>query len=238
MDPAAVIAIVVLAVVVVALLVVLLVSRRATLRRLAAVSDRLAGPSPSSHRRLEAAFDRLEQSAAAAMERAHDATAAAERLRQALESVQHGVVVCDEDGTVVFSNGLAAGLIDARHNDVLAAQELRLVLDLALAGEPSVRQIDLYGPPRRTLVLTGVPLDDGASSGAAALVEDVSERRRVDAMRRDFVANISHELKTPVGALGLLAETLAGEDDPGVTRRLAERMQGEAFRVGRVIDDL
>jgi two-component system sensor histidine kinase SenX3 len=52
------------------------------------------------------------------------------------------------------------------------------------------------------------------------------------------VANVSHELKTPVAALGLLAETLAGEDDVSVVHRLAERMQDDAFRVARVIDDL
>jgi len=52
------------------------------------------------------------------------------------------------------------------------------------------------------------------------------------------VSNISHELKTPVGALGLLAETLAVEEDPAVVRRLAQRMQDEAFRVAHTIDDL
>jgi two-component system sensor histidine kinase SenX3 len=52
------------------------------------------------------------------------------------------------------------------------------------------------------------------------------------------VANISHELKTPVGALGLLAETMADETDADVLARMAERMQKEAFRVGRTIDDL
>jgi two-component system sensor histidine kinase SenX3 len=70
------------------------------------------------------------------------------------------------------------------------------------------------------------------------VVDDISERRRLDAVRRDFVANISHELKTPVAAMSLLAETLAGEDDPEVTRRLAERVQSEAFRVNRTIEDL
>jgi two-component system sensor histidine kinase SenX3 len=57
-------------------------------------------------------------------------------------------------------------------------------------------------------------------------------------VRTDFVANISHELKTPVGAIGLLAETLQAEDDPEVAERLAHRIQDEAFRVGRTIDDL
>jgi two-component system sensor histidine kinase SenX3 len=52
------------------------------------------------------------------------------------------------------------------------------------------------------------------------------------------VANVSHELKTPVGALGLLAETLADEEDAAVIRRLAHRMQAEAMRVGRTIHDL
>ena len=71
-----------------------------------------------------------------------------------------------------------------------------------------------------------------------AVVEDVSERRRIDAIRRDFVANVSHELKTPVGALSLLAETLDGEDDPEIVARLSRRVATEAERLGRIIDDL
>jgi two-component system sensor histidine kinase SenX3 len=70
------------------------------------------------------------------------------------------------------------------------------------------------------------------------VIDDITERRRLETVRRDFVANISHELKTPVGALALLAETLLAEDEPLVTQRLAKRMSTEAFRVGRTIDDL
>ena len=84
---------------------------------------------------------------------------------------------------------------------------------------------------------TAIQADDGPV-GVLVVIDDVTDRRRLEAVRRDFVANISHELKTPVGALGLLAETLLAEDDPTVSRRLAERMQTEAFRVGRTIDDL
>ena len=82
-------------------------------------------------------------------------------------------------------------------------------------------------------------IDDGRRPlGVIAIIEDVSERRRLEEIRRDFVANVSHELKTPIGALGLLAETLTVEPDPEVAQRLARRIHTEAFRVSRIIDDL
>src|SRR5690606_26535048 len=109
----------------------------------------------------------------------------------------------------------------------------------ALRGRAGERELELFGPPRRVLSVRAAPLQSEARpSGVLVVVEDTSERRRLENVRRDFVANISHELKTPVGALALLAETLLEEDDPAVTRRLAERLAGEAFRVARTIDDL
>jgi two-component system sensor histidine kinase SenX3 len=82
-------------------------------------------------------------------------------------------------------------------------------------------------------------IDDGRRPlGVIAMIEDVSERRRLEEIRRDFIANVSHELKTPMGALGLLAETLLAEQDQAVASRLAERIHLEAFRVSRIIDDL
>jgi two-component system sensor histidine kinase SenX3 len=139
----------------------------------------------------------------------------------------------------VFRNGAAAAFAGARHADALVERAIGDHLRSALAGVPQRRELDLFGPPRRLLVLTSVCLDDGtAVGGAVAVIDDVSERRRLEAVRRDFVANISHELKTPVGALGLLAETIAAEPDGAVNNRLAQRMTGEAFRVARLIDDL
>jgi two-component system sensor histidine kinase SenX3 len=73
--------------------------------------------------------------------------------------------------------------------------------------------------------------------GAVASIVDESRLRRLEAVRSDFVANVSHELKTPVGGLALLAEALA-EADEGERGRLAGRLHQEAHRVGRVIDDL
>ena len=162
-----------------------------------------------------------------------------ERLHLALDAVPEGVVVTDEQGEVVFRNSTAEGYRDARHADALvAAAQAELVAD-AVGGRAGERTLQLFGPPRRTLVVRATPLAaDGRLAGALAVIEDVTERRRLEEVRRDFVANISHELKTPVGAISLLAETAAGEDDPVVARRLAERMVDEAERVGRTIEDL
>ena len=127
----------------------------------------------------------------------------------------------------------------SRHGDALAAQAVTEVLEDAWHQGSAERTLDLYGPPRRTLQVRARQIDDGRRPlGVIALIEDVSERRRLEEIRRDFVANVSHELKTPMGALGLLAETLVSEPDPDVAQRLAGRIHNEAFRVSRIIDDL
>ena len=190
-------------------------------------------------RLLRARIDELATSEAATSAGAARSVTEAARLERALEAIPQGVVVCDASGQEVFRNEAAAAFAGARHADALVGQAIEEQLRAALAGTPQRRDLDLFGPPRRVLVITAVGLDDGVGiDGAVAVIDDVSERRRLEAVRRDFVANISHELKTPVGALGLLAETIAAEPDAAVTHRLAERMTGEAFRVARIIDDL
>jgi two-component system sensor histidine kinase SenX3 len=222
------------------LLVWALWARRGVSHRLATIAARLeTGPVSEVKGSLDHRVDRLEHAVADAVGRHSDARMAEGRLAGALDQVSEGIVVADEDGVVVYRNLRAAEFVDARHGEALAEKSVRDLLDAALMGEQRSQTLDLFGPPRRTLVVTALPLDDGARTvGAAAVVVDVSERRRLEAVRRDFVANISHELKTPVGALGLLAETLLAEGDRGVARRLAERMHVEAIRVGRIIDDL
>ena len=84
----------------------------------------------------------------------------------------------------------------------------------------------------------GVTVLGDGPRGAVVVVEDRSLQKRIETVRRDFVANISHELKTPIGALGLLAETIRDEPDHEVVGRLAERMIVEADRVSRTVDDL
>ncbi len=235
-----------LAAVAVGLLVLVLLwtwrSRRQLVRRLASVTSRLEAVHTTDvvgRGGLEAALAGLERAAGSGSLRVSDAQVAVDRLADAFRLVGHGIVVCDEEGDVVFRNERADELVSDRLSEALATEAVFRLLASAVDGQSGTEQLELFGPPHRTLTLSAAPLVNSSRLiGAVAVIEDVSERRRLEAVRRDFVANISHELKTPVGALGLLAETLAGEEDPVVANRLAERMQIEAFRVGRIIEDL
>ena len=160
-------------------------------------------------------------------------------LVEATDKASQGIVVCDEDGTVLLRNAPARELVNARDGDLLADKAIEAALGRALTGSYHEETLDLYSPTRHTLEIRAFPLGgEGQPMGAVALVEDVSELRRLEAVRRDFVANLSHELKTPLGALSLLAETLDGEEDPDVVARLTARVGAEATRFSRIVDDL
>jgi two-component system sensor histidine kinase SenX3 len=232
---------VVVAALVVALAVVLVGERRAA-RRLIAAGQRLADDVVPTGSGLSEATSVVERVVDRAVLRGTDVSQAEARLASALLAVPQGVVVFDAEGAIAFRNKVAAGYLTARHGEALveeAIHELAAMVREGTGPASPTRTVDLFGPPRRTLVVHAVALEQGAQDlGALVVIDDVTDRRRLEAVRRDFVANISHELKTPVGALGLLAETLLAEDEPAVARRLTERMLSEAFRVGRTFDDL
>ncbi len=162
-----------------------------------------------------------------------------ELLVQAVDKANQGLVVCDGEGRVVLRNAPARDLVNARDGDFLAEKAIEAALGRALGGSFHEETLDLYSPTRHTLEIRAYPLGDTVPpSGAVALVDDVSELRRLEAVRRDFVANLSHELKTPLGALSLLSETLDGEEDPEVVTRLTARVGAEATRFARIVDDL
>jgi two-component system sensor histidine kinase SenX3 len=98
--------------------------------------------------------------------------------------------------------------------------------------------LDSGGFPRRLLAVgaRAEPLDDG---DVALVVDDLTEARRVESVRRDFVANVGHEIKTPVGALSLLTEAaLEARDDPDAVNHFLTRMQREAQRLSRLVQEL
>lgn len=156
-------------------------------------------------------------------------------IREAVNSLSVGVVVISTDGKVIFRNDLAASVTGTVHSDVLVEEVVEQHLTAALQGRTKSQVLDLFGPPRKIISVSASPLLIG---GAVAMMEDITERYLVDAVRTDFVANISHELKTPVGALSVLAEAISQEDDLEIVHRLSNKMVDEAIRVGRTIDDL
>ncbi len=215
--------------------------RRSLEERLSALAVRLGvdltgEPGESG---IEPVLHHLEQVTGQAAEVVSESSEESIRFRKVLDSLDQGVLICDVNGQVVFRNNLAMSLMGGRHGDAIIAQGVVNLLQSAWEKGSEERTIDLYGPPKRSLILRAQVIDDGRKSlGVIAIIEDVTERHRIDEIRRDFVTNVSHELKTPISALGLLAETLVDEEDATVAKRLASRIQKEAFRVSRIIDDL
>jgi two-component system sensor histidine kinase SenX3 len=149
-------------------------------------------------------------------------------------------VVLDGDDNVIKASP-AAYILGIVRNERLVAEDL-LELARKVRRDGEIREADMELPrgplftQRMSVWVRVAPL---GSSLVLLLVEDRTEARRVDAVRRDFLANVSHELKTPVGGLALLAEALVdAADDPEAVRRFAGRMQHESDRLSRLVQDV
>jgi two-component system sensor histidine kinase SenX3 len=179
-------------------------------------------------------WTRRNTSSTVVIERTVDRDDIAGRLSEAVDHLEIGVVISSPSGSVVYRNA-AARSTRGTHVGLVLDDQLSSIIAETRAGVRVRRVIELHGPPRSWLEVTADPMPDG---GAVATIRDVSERARTDAMRTDFVTNISHELKTPVGAVAVLAEALMDEDDPAVVQRLADHLVDESHRAVRTIDDL
>jgi len=164
----------------------------------------------------------------------NDAIAGGTSISEVLEQHPTGIVIGDARGGIEYRNG-AARRLAGTHAGLLIDEAIDRHLALGRSGTVSDRTIELFGPPKMAFVISARPLPNGSS---VAFVEDISDRRRAEQTRTDFVANISHELKTPVGALSVLAETLVDETNPDTIARVITRMLAETDRASRTIDDL
>jgi two-component system, OmpR family, sensor histidine kinase SenX3 len=174
---------------------------------------------------------------------------AASRLPAGISSVLavllSSAVVLDGDDRVLSSSAAARefGLVEDDH--LVVGELLALTRQVRREGMPREGEIDImtsrFGGRATSFAVRVAPLGPAVGDGGLILVlaEDQTESRRVDEVRRDFVANISHELKTPVGALALLAETVEeAADDPDAVLRFAGRMRQEASRLTDLVQDL
>ena len=156
------------------------------------------------------------------------------------ESLNEGVVAVDAQERVVRVNQIGRQLLRMREPVPFSSDHLprdrvlREALSYALAGiDTSPVELRLDG---RVISLTARPL---AGGGAVLALFDLTPMRRLEAVRRDFVANVSHELKTPLTVIGGFAETLADDDLPPAQRRqFAATINANAGRMQRIVDDL
>lgn len=157
-----------------------------------------------------------------------------------LESINEGVVAVTDRGSVIRMNEGARRLlgVDAPtpfSADALPqAREIRAALREALSGVPTEpREMNFSG---RTIAVTARPLPDG---GAVLALLDLTTRRRLETIRRDFVANASHELKTPLTVISGFAETLLDADlSPPQRQQFVGTIQSNVVRMQRIVDDL
>ena len=155
-----------------------------------------------------------------------------------LDTIPLGIVIANKSGAIVFRNNTADAIVDSWTDGVVGRKVLEC-LQKSIRGIPSAEQVRTSdSPPKIIEVITETLEIEKQITGATSILTDVTELIRTESMRRDFVANVSHELKTPIGAVSLLAETLSQEDDPDTTLRLAKRLEAEAQRLGRIVDDI
>ena len=163
-----------------------------------------------------------------------------EEVVRVLSVLPSASIVVAPDGTVLraSSRSMALGLVS--RNLVTIPDISHLIERVMEDNTPREQEMRVRRPPLgRELLELRVRVAALGTGALLVLIDDLAEERKVDAVRRDFVANVSHELKTPVGALALLAEAvLAASDDAAQVRHFAERMQIEAGRLGNLIQDV
>ena len=149
-------------------------------------------------------------------------------------------LVVSPDGAVLQANSRATGLGLVHRDQVTIPDITHLIGRVVEDGNAREQEMRVRRPPLgRELLELRVRVAPLGTGAILVLIDDLAEERRVDVVRRDFVANVSHELKTPVGAISLLAEAvLSASDDPEQVRHFAQRMTVEANRLSHLVQDV
>jgi two-component system phosphate regulon sensor histidine kinase PhoR len=162
-----------------------------------------------------------------------------QRMDLVLSSMLEGVILFDATGQVTYANSATEGHLGTVPRSVqgLLPLGMRSAVEHAAAGRTPASSEAEVGASRW---LRGSAVPVHADGSVLLVVRDVTEARRLEAVRRDFVANASHELKTPAATIQAAAETIgrAATDDPSVVPRFARQLEGEAIRLSRIVGDL
>jgi two-component system, OmpR family, phosphate regulon sensor histidine kinase PhoR len=170
-----------------------------------------------------------------------------DRLSGILAGMQEGVLLLDRDGRVALVNPalramllLGADAVGKTPLEVIRHAELKqLFNEVEQSDQADTREIEVSGLKPRRLLVRVAPLA-GEQRGLFAVFVDVTEMRRLESLRKDFVANVSHELRTPVTAIRSAAETLDGvhDRDPAATRQFIDIIERNAARLQGLVEDL
>lgn len=170
-----------------------------------------------------------------------------DRVNGILAGMLEGVLLLDPEGHVGLINPalrdmllLPGEAVGKSLKEVIRQPELVEFLDQARSGQGSItREIELSALKARRVQVQAAPLESD-QGGLFAVFVDVTEIRRLETMRRDFVANVSHELRTPITAIRSASETLsyAVENDPGAAQQFLQIIDRNAFRLHELVEDL
>ncbi len=169
-------------------------------------------------------------------------------LHIALNAFQEAVFVLSEERTILFQNHVAEelfgkGFIGSDFVQVIRHPECMKIIDRVLSGEKSAGKSITVDYPVKALfnvLVSNISLDHQQEIRILASLEDISDLQEAEQMRSDFVANVSHELRSPLTALAGFTETLRGsaKDDEVARDRFLGLMEREASRMTRLISDL
>jgi len=158
-----------------------------------------------------------------------------EQLLKAFDLLPIGVVISRDPNGDLLRNRIATEMTGVRYVDILVDEAVvALVKETIEIGEQN-KSMQVAGPPDRFFQLHSQRLNN---EGVVVTIEDTTDRVRIDTVRTDFVANLSHELKTPIGGIAALGDTMVDETDPVVMKQLAERIVRESFRMAGIVNDL
>jgi len=158
-----------------------------------------------------------------------------ERFMDALDLLPIGIVIVDLKLNRRVRNNAAAAMTGVRYVDILVDQAVDAMIDEIKVAKSGNRILEAVAGTTRYFKISGQAMDD---QRGIVTVEDITEKSRINTVQTDFVANLSHELKTPIGAVAALADSLNGETETEVVWRLAERIVTESHRMSRIVDDL
>jgi two-component system sensor histidine kinase SenX3 len=152
-------------------------------------------------------------------------------------ALETGAVLLDDD-EVLLANEAALALRVVFGRELTSRMLSRIARDARRTGKRVTQDVDLpWGASSRAVHVVAAPVPGTAQ--VVLLLSDLEEARRLEAVRRDFIANVSHELKTPVGAMLLLAEALRdATDDPVAIKQFTDRITREAGRMSRLVQEL